>query len=172
MKDSIVAMSGAIMPAPLAMPLMVTLALPSFTVAVATFGKVSVVMIAFAASSQSSASRVPASMSAAPTTRVRRSTVPLTAMSRSSLRDQMKPPPGPSPTLSDQSPETKMCLMCRQWASTNGLVHCRARHTCLVVTSNSCSTASLSSSMPSGSVISPGSFSFALGSHLPMAIAS
>src|SRR6185437_15280044 len=46
MKDNIVAMSGAIMPAPLAMPLMVTLALPSLTVAVATFGKVSVVMIA------------------------------------------------------------------------------------------------------------------------------
>ena len=48
-KDSMVAMSGAIMPAPLAMPLMVTVALPSFTVAVATFGKVSVVMIALAA---------------------------------------------------------------------------------------------------------------------------
>ncbi|MGY4366337.1 hypothetical protein ACVW1A_002402 [Bradyrhizobium sp. LB1.3] len=47
--DSIVAMSGAIMPAPFAMPLIVTLALPSFTVAVATFGKVSVVMIALAA---------------------------------------------------------------------------------------------------------------------------
>ena len=44
--DSIVAMSGAIMPAPLAMPLMVTVALPSFTLAVATFGKVSVVMMA------------------------------------------------------------------------------------------------------------------------------
>ena len=44
-----VAMSGTIMPEPLAMPLMVTLALPSFTVAVATFGKVSVVMIARAA---------------------------------------------------------------------------------------------------------------------------
>ena len=37
-KDSIVAMSGAIMPAPLAMPLMVTSASPSFTVTVATFG--------------------------------------------------------------------------------------------------------------------------------------
>ncbi len=52
-KASMVAMSGAIMPAPLAMPLIVTLALPSFTVAVATFGKVSVVMIALAASIQS-----------------------------------------------------------------------------------------------------------------------
>ena len=51
-KDSIVAISGAIMPAPLAMPLMVTLALPSFTVAVATFGKVSVVMMAPAAAIQ------------------------------------------------------------------------------------------------------------------------
>ncbi|MHC2805372.1 hypothetical protein ACVMII_005118 [Bradyrhizobium diazoefficiens] len=49
MNDSIVAISGAIMPAPLAMPLMVTLALPSLTVAVATLGKVSVVMIALAA---------------------------------------------------------------------------------------------------------------------------
>ena len=38
MKQSIVAMSGAIMPAPLAMPLMVTSASPSFTVWVATFG--------------------------------------------------------------------------------------------------------------------------------------
>ena len=37
-KESIVAMSGAIMPAPLAMPLMVTSASPSFTVTVATFG--------------------------------------------------------------------------------------------------------------------------------------
>src|SRR6185312_5436689 len=44
-------MSGAIMPAPLAMPLMVTVALPSLAVAVATLGNVSVVMIALAASS-------------------------------------------------------------------------------------------------------------------------
>ena len=42
-------MSGAIMPAPFATPLIVTFALPSLTVAVATFGKVSVVMMAFAA---------------------------------------------------------------------------------------------------------------------------
>ena len=48
--DSIVAMSGAIMPAPLAMPLIVTSASPSLTRAVATLGKVSVVMIARAAS--------------------------------------------------------------------------------------------------------------------------
>ena len=50
-KDSIVAMSGAIMPAPLAMPVMVTSTPPSFTVRLNTFGKVSVVMIARAASS-------------------------------------------------------------------------------------------------------------------------
>src|SRR5258707_14984280 len=49
-----VAMSGAIMPAPLAKPLIVTVALPSFAVAVATLGNVSVVMIALAASSQAS----------------------------------------------------------------------------------------------------------------------
>ena len=51
-KDSIVAMSGAIMPAPLAMPLIVTVAPPIFACAVATFGNVSVVMIALAASSK------------------------------------------------------------------------------------------------------------------------
>ena len=50
--DSIVAMSGAIMPAPLAMPLMVTVALPILALAVATLGNVSVVMMARAASSQ------------------------------------------------------------------------------------------------------------------------
>ena len=37
-KDSIVAMSGAIMPAPLAMPLIVTSTSPSLTVRVATLG--------------------------------------------------------------------------------------------------------------------------------------
>src|ERR1041385_784642 len=49
-----VAMSGAIMPAPLAKPLIVTVALPSLALAVATLGNVSVVMIAWAASSQAS----------------------------------------------------------------------------------------------------------------------
>ena len=53
MKDSIVAMSGAIMPAPLAMPLIVTVVLPIFAVAVATLGNVSVVMIACAAAKKS-----------------------------------------------------------------------------------------------------------------------
>ncbi len=48
-------MSGAIMPAPLAMPLMVTVALPIFARAVATLGNVSVVMIALAASMKRSA---------------------------------------------------------------------------------------------------------------------
>ena len=48
--DSMVAMSGAIMPAPLAMPAMVT-SIPSIlAVAAASLGKVSVVMMAFAAS--------------------------------------------------------------------------------------------------------------------------
>ena len=46
MKDSIVAMSGAIMPAPLAMPQMVTALEPTRTMAAAPFGNVSVVMIA------------------------------------------------------------------------------------------------------------------------------
>ncbi len=48
--DSMVAMSGAIMPAPLAMPAMVTSTPSMATVAAASFGKVSVVMIARAAS--------------------------------------------------------------------------------------------------------------------------
>ena len=50
--DSMVAMSGAIMPAPLAMPQMVTGVAPSRTMAAAPFGNVSVVMIALAAASQ------------------------------------------------------------------------------------------------------------------------
>ena len=49
-----VAMSGAIMPAPLAKPLMVMLVLPSRAVAVASLGNVSVVMMARAASTQPS----------------------------------------------------------------------------------------------------------------------
>jgi hypothetical protein len=49
-----VAMSGAIMPAPLAMPLTVTVVLPSLARAVATLGKVSVVIIARAAARKSS----------------------------------------------------------------------------------------------------------------------
>src|SRR4051812_7151353 len=49
-----VAMSGAIMPAPLAIPLMVTVVFPILAVAVATLGNVSVVMIALAASSHGS----------------------------------------------------------------------------------------------------------------------
>ena len=76
--DSIVAMSGAIMPAPLAMPLMVTLALPSFTVAVATFGKVSVVMIAFAALIQSSGAALSASVASTPSNLVASSGSPIT----------------------------------------------------------------------------------------------
>src|SRR5260370_12003785 len=47
-----VAMSGAIMPAPLAMPQIETLLLPIRAVAVAPLGNVSVVMIALAASCQ------------------------------------------------------------------------------------------------------------------------
>src|SRR6185503_9080616 len=49
-----VAMSGAIMPAPLAKPLIVTLALPMLVLAVASLGKVSVVVIALAATNHAS----------------------------------------------------------------------------------------------------------------------
>src|SRR5262249_24599441 len=50
-KASMVAISGAIMPAPLAKPLMTIFVAPSRVRAVASFGNVSVVMIALAASS-------------------------------------------------------------------------------------------------------------------------
>ena len=76
--DSMVAMSGMIMPAPLAMPLMVTLALPSFTVAVATFGKVSVVMIALAALIQSPGCAASASVASTPSNFVASSGSPIT----------------------------------------------------------------------------------------------
>ena len=49
-KDSIVAISGAIMPEPLAIPTRVTSDLPIFTLRMDAFGNVSVVMIAAAAS--------------------------------------------------------------------------------------------------------------------------
>src|SRR5258707_3358033 len=75
---SMVAMSGAIMPAPLAMPLMMTFALPSFTVAVATFGKVSVVMMAFAASIHSPGAAFSASVPSTPLNLVASSGSPIT----------------------------------------------------------------------------------------------
>ena len=54
MKESMVAMSGAIMPEPLAIPFSVTGTLPTSARRVASFGKVSVVMIARAASAHRS----------------------------------------------------------------------------------------------------------------------
>ena len=54
MKHSIVAISGAIMPAPLQKPLIVTSTSPIFAVRVASFGYVSVVKIARAAASNMS----------------------------------------------------------------------------------------------------------------------
>ena len=76
--DSMVAMSGMIMPEPLAMPLIMTLALPSFTVAVATFGKVSVVMIAFAAPIHSPGAACSASVASTPSNLVASSGSPIT----------------------------------------------------------------------------------------------
>ena len=76
--DSMVAMSGMIMPAPLAMPLMVTLALPSFTVAVATFGKVSVVMMARAAPVQSPGAAASLSCASTPSNLLASSGSPIT----------------------------------------------------------------------------------------------
>ena len=61
MKHSIVAMSGAIMPLPLAMPVMRTSASPIVAVRVDALGKVSVVMMPRAAASQLSSRRLPCS---------------------------------------------------------------------------------------------------------------
>ena len=60
------------------MPLMVTLALPSFTVAVATFGKVSVVMMALAAAIQWSGVAASASVASTPSNLVASSGSPIT----------------------------------------------------------------------------------------------
>ncbi len=59
-------MSGAIIPAPLAMPQMVTLALPSLASAVAPLGKVSVVMMALAAACQVSGAAAATRLSSTP----------------------------------------------------------------------------------------------------------
>ena len=91
MKDSIVAMSGAIMPAPLAMPLMVTVALPSFTLAVATFGNVSVVMIALAASSQPSGATSAASLSSTPLNLLASSGSPITPVEARKISFGLQP---------------------------------------------------------------------------------
>ncbi len=61
-----VAMSGAIMPAPLAMPLIVTVSRPILAVAVATLAKVSVVMMARAAARKWPPSACAASRSITP----------------------------------------------------------------------------------------------------------
>ncbi len=77
-KESMVAMSGAIMPAPLAMPAMVTSTPSIFTLAVASLGKVSVVMIALAGSIQGSGARRFAVSSSTPSYFVASSGSPMT----------------------------------------------------------------------------------------------
>ena len=77
-KESIVAMSGAIMPAPLAMPTIVTATPPIEVWRVATFGKVSVVMIAFAASIQGPGAARAAQSASTPSNFVASSGSPMT----------------------------------------------------------------------------------------------
>ena len=77
-KLSIVAMSGAIMPAPLAMPLIVTGTPPISAVAVASLGKVSVVMMARAASAMPSSRASATSLSSTPSKRDASSGSPMT----------------------------------------------------------------------------------------------
>ena len=77
-KHSIVAMSGAIIPLPLAMPLIRTSASPILAVRVAAFGKVSVVMMPRAAASQPSSRRPACSAGSAATSFSCGSTSPIT----------------------------------------------------------------------------------------------
>ena len=91
MNDSIVAMSGAIMPAPLAMPLMVTVDLPIFAVAVATLGKVSVVMIAFAASSHGSSCAATTMPSITPSNTLALSGSPITPVEARKMSAGLQP---------------------------------------------------------------------------------
>jgi len=90
-KDSMVAMSGMIMPAPLAMPLMVTVVLPIAVFAVATFGKVSVVMIALAASSQPSPRAFVTSVSITPSNTVAFSGSPITPVEARNTSSALQP---------------------------------------------------------------------------------
>ncbi len=89
--DSMVAMSGAIMPAPLAMPLMVTVALPIRAFAVATLGKVSVVMIALAASSQPSSRASATSRSMTPSNASALSGSPITPVEARKTSSALQP---------------------------------------------------------------------------------
>ena len=86
-----VAMSGAIMPAPLAMPLIVTGVAPSRTMAVATFGKVSVVMIALAASCQLPGAALAASSSITPPNLLASSGSPITPVEARKTSDGLQP---------------------------------------------------------------------------------
>src|SRR6478752_6430543 len=88
---SMVAMSGAIIPAPLAMPLIVTFALPSFTVAVATFGKVSVVMMAFAAAIHSPGAACSASEPSTPLNLVASNGSPITPVEARNTSPALQP---------------------------------------------------------------------------------
>src|SRR5258706_2575213 len=91
-----VAMSGAIMPAPLAKPLIVTVALPSFAVTVATLGNVSVVMIALAASSQASGFAAATRPSITPSNALALSGSPITPVEARDTSAGL-PPTGPGP---------------------------------------------------------------------------
>ena len=73
------------------MPLMVTLALPSLTVAVATFGKVSVVMIARAASIQPSGVALSASVASTPSNLVASSGSPITPVEARNTSSALQP---------------------------------------------------------------------------------
>ncbi len=90
-KESIVAMSGAIMPAPLAMPEMVTGNPSIFALRVATLGKVSVVMMALAASRKAVALTRPAQSASTPSNFVASSGSPITPVEASATSSGLQP---------------------------------------------------------------------------------
>ena len=90
-KDSMVAISGAIIPAPLAMPLIVTDTPPISQVAVATFGKVSVVIIARAASRMPSGAAFLTSLSSTPSNFVASSGSPITPVEARKISPAVAP---------------------------------------------------------------------------------
>ena len=86
-----VPISGAIMPAPLAMPQMVTAVPPSLTIAAAPLGNVSVVMIALAASSQPPGAASATSLAMTPSNFVASSGSPITPVEARNTLSALQP---------------------------------------------------------------------------------
>jgi hypothetical protein len=90
-KDSMVAMSGAIMPAPLAKPQIVTGSAPIRAMAAAPLGNVSVVMMAVAASCQAPGAALATSRSMTASNRVASSGSPITPVDARNTCEGLQP---------------------------------------------------------------------------------